>query len=80
MSWEKIIKNVEMENTESYQRKLRSLNDNERGNPIEKLLGMLGHEATGELNGEEYEIILDIEKLKGRMIRNYVDRIKNAER
>lgn len=76
MSWEKIIKNVEMENTESYQRKLRSLRDDERGNPISQLLGMLGHEATGELNGEEYEISLDIEKLKVKMIRNFQDRIK----
>lgn len=80
MSWEDIVKNVEMENTESYQRKLSSLKYDERGNPISKLLGMLGHEATGELNGEEYEITLDIEKLKTKMIRNFQDRIKNVER
>ncbi len=90
MSWEKVLKeewgddtyinDVEMENTESYQRKLNSLRDDERGNPISKLLGMLGHEATGELNGEEYEITLDIEKLQTKMIRNFQDRIKNAEK
>jgi len=80
MSWENIIKNVEMENTESYQRKLRTLKYDERGNPISKLLGMLGHEATGELTYEETEIIMDIERLRVKMIENFQDRIKNAER
>ena len=69
-----------MENTESYQRKLRTLKYDERGNPISKLLGMLGHEATGELTYEETEIIMDIERLRVKMIENFQDRIKNAER
>jgi len=89
MSWKNIVKSnlretdwnkVYDEDTTSYQRMLSELKEDIRGNPISKLLGMLGHEATGELNSEEYEITLDIEKLKTKMIRNFQDRIKNAER
>lgn len=85
MSWKKIVKEKDWnkvygEDTTSYYRKLSELKEDIRGNPISKLLSMLGQTSTGVLSGDEHQLTQDIEKIRDRMILNFENRIKDAER
>tara|TARA_R110002167_G_scaffold45476_1_gene136644 strand:+ start:5153 stop:5422 length:270 start_codon:yes stop_codon:yes gene_type:complete len=64
----------------SYQKKLNSIRDDVRGNPMHKLLDLLGAFETGTYTDMEYKIVEDIDKLKFKIIDSLQDRIDNLER